>query len=228
MNIIQDFIPVGRRNRPGTKLTGPKYITIHDTANPSKGADALMHAKYLKGDAAVNRPASWHFTVDDERIVQHIPLDEVAWHAGDGSKGSGNTSSIAIEICENADGDRAKAEANAAELVAYLIRTVPSLLPFPECVVQHNRWSGKDCPRIIRHRSGGWEGFLAAVRARLETKKPLEPTPTPQNPAPADEVSAWAREARDWAVSRGITDGTRPKDPVTREEVWTMLYRALK
>jgi len=42
---------------------------------------------------------------------------------------------------------------------------------------------------------------------------------------PADEVSEWAREARDWAVSRGITDGTRPREPVTREEVWTMLYR---
>lgn len=214
MNIIQDFIPVGRRNRPGTKLTGPKYITIHDTANPVKGADALMHARYLKGDDAANRPASWHFTVDDQRVVQHLPLDEVAWHAGDGSKGPGNTSSIAIEICENADGDRAKAEANAAELVAHLIRTVPSLLPFPECVVQHNRWTGKDCPHIIRHRSGGWEAFLAAVRAYL------------QQPAPApDDVSPWAREARDWAVSRGITDGTRPREPVTREEVWTMLYR---
>jgi len=225
MNIIQDFIPVGRRNRPGTKLTGPKYITIHDTANPAKGANALMHAKYLKGDEAANRPASWHFTVDDQRVVQHLPLDEVAWHAGDGSKGPGNTSSIAIEICENADGDRAKAEANAAELVAHLLKQFN--LPI-DAVVQHNRWSGKHCPRIIRNRPGGWEGFLAAVRARLETKKPLEPTPTLQNPAPADEVSAWAREARDWAVSRGITDGTRPKDPVTREEVWAMLYRALK
>jgi len=31
--------------------------------------------------------------------------------------------------------------------------------------------------------------------------------------------------AREWAVEKGITDGTRPKDPVTREEVWTMLWR---
>ena len=225
MNIIQDFIPAGRRNRPGIKLAGPKYITIHDTANPAKGADALMHARYLKGDDAANRPASWHFTVDDQRVVQHMPLDEVAWHAGDGSKGPGNTSSIAIEICENADGDRAKAEANAAELVAHLLKQFN--LPI-DAVVQHNRWSGKHCPRIIRNRPGGWEGFLAAVRARLEMKKPLEPTPTPQNPAPADEVSDWAKEAWKWAVAAGITDGTRPKDPVTREEVWTMLYRALK
>jgi len=222
MNIIPNFIPAGRRNRPGAKLTGPKYITIHDTANPSKGADALMHARYLKGDDAANRPASWHFTVDDQRVVQHLPLDEVAWHAGDGSKGPGNTTSIAIEICENADGDRAKAEANAAELVAHLLKQFN--LPI-DAVVQHNRWSGKDCPRIIRRRSGGWDGFLAAVRARLEAKKPTETAPAPGSAAPADEVSAWAREARDWAVSRGITDGTRPKDAVTREEVWTMLYR---
>ena len=157
MNIIQDFIPVGRKNRPGKKLNGPKYITIHDTANPSKGANALMHARYLKGDDAANRPASWHFTVDDRNIVQHLPLDEVGWHAGDGSKGPGNTSSIAIEICENADGDRTKAEENAAELVAQLLRQFG--LPI-DAVVQHNRWSGKNCPHIIRGRVGGWESFL--------------------------------------------------------------------
>jgi len=43
-----------------------------------------------------------------------------------------------------------------------------------------------------------------------------------------DEGSNWAREARDWAVFQGITDGARPQDPATREEVWTMLYRALR
>lgn len=47
-------------------------------------------------------------------------------------------------------------------------------------------------------------------------------------PVATDQVSEWAREAKDWAVSSGITDGMRPKDAVTREEVWTMLYRALK
>lgn len=32
--------------------------------------------------------------------------------------------------------------------------------------------------------------------------------------------------ARDWVIEQGISDGTRPKDMVTREELWTMLYRA--
>jgi len=209
MKIIEDFIPAGRRNRPGTKLTGPKYITIHDTANPAKGANALMHAKYLKRDDAANRPASWHFTVDDQNVVQHIPLNEVAWHAGDGSKGPGNTSSIAIEICENADGDRTKAEANAAELVAHLLKQFGLSI---DAVVQHNRWTGKDCPRIIRHRSGGWEAFLTAVRKHL-------------NPPTSADWRAEFAAAREWAVEQGITDGSRPKDPVTREELWVMLYR---
>ena len=59
-------------------------------------------------------------------------------------------------------------------------------------------------------------------------KKPAEAVSAPGSAAPADDVSPWAREARDWAVSRGITDGTRPKDAVTREELWTMLWRTLK
>ena len=39
------------------------------------------------------------------------------------------------------------------------------------------------------------------------------------------EVSLWAEEAWDWAISKGITDGTNPKGLVTREMLVTMLYR---
>lgn len=38
----------------------------------------------------------------------------------------------------------------------------------------------------------------------------------------------WYADAQAWAVERGITDGTDPDGPVTRAQVWTMLYRALK
>ena len=160
-DVMRDLIPARRKNRPGVKMT-PMYITIHDTANPARGADALAHAMYLKSDTAANLPVSWHFTADDKRIVQHLPLDEHGWHAGDGRNGPGNRSSIGIEICENADGDRAKAEANAAKLVADLLKRLN--LPVDR-VVQHNRWSGKNCPHLIRARAGGWEKFIAAVEA---------------------------------------------------------------
>lgn len=40
-----------------------------------------------------------------------------------------------------------------------------------------------------------------------------------------DEVSSWAKDAQSWVMEQGISDGKRPRDPVTRQEVWTMLHR---
>lgn len=174
IEIIQDLLPV---DHPLAQLPMvPRYITVHDTANPARGANAAMHGQYLRSEEAVARDVSWHYTVDDHEVRQHLPVDRNGWHAGDGWDGPGNRQSIAIEICENADGDRAAAEANAAKLVAYLIRTVPTLRPFPECVVQHNRWSGKDCPRVLRGRPGGWEGFIAMVERYLQESE-RQPVP---------------------------------------------------
>lgn len=39
------------------------------------------------------------------------------------------------------------------------------------------------------------------------------------------DPSPWAAAAWAWALERGITDGTRPRDPATREELVTMLHR---
>ena len=161
VQIIQDFIPSGRRNRPGYKLT-PKYITIHDTANTQTGADARAHANYLKNSP--NLEVSWHFTVDDKVIYQHLPLNENGWHAGDGANGLGNRQSIGIEICENRDGNRAAAEANAAWLTAKLLKDYGLKIT---AVKQHYDWSKKYCPRVLRNKPGGWADFLAAVEAHL-------------------------------------------------------------
>ncbi|HOA36720.1 MAG TPA: N-acetylmuramoyl-L-alanine amidase, partial [Bacillota bacterium] len=155
VQIIQDFIPKGRKNRPGYKMT-PRYITIHDTANPGAGANAKAHAAYLKGAAAAAIPASWHFTVDDKVIYQHLPLTENGWHCGDGTNGTGNRQSIGVEICENSDGNRAKAEANAVWLTAKLLKDYGLKIA---AVKQHYDWSGKNCPNVLRGRKNGWSGF---------------------------------------------------------------------
>jgi N-acetylmuramoyl-L-alanine amidase len=42
----QSFIPAGNRNRPGYRMA-PTYITVHDTGNPNRGANAEMHRQYL-------------------------------------------------------------------------------------------------------------------------------------------------------------------------------------
>ena len=151
------YIPKGRKNRPGG--TNPANgATIHETGNFAAGADAAAHASWLKGDDAEKKRISYHYTVDDRSIVQHLPDSETAYHAGDGADGPGNTSTIGIEICVNKDGDFERAKANAASLVRLLMAEHGFSL---DKVVQHNHWSGKDCPKTIRATIGGWDAFLA-------------------------------------------------------------------
>ncbi len=188
--IKQDFIPVGRRNRPGYKLD-PRYITIHNTANPNAGAKA--HSAYIKGDAAAAIPASWHFTVDDKEIYQHLPLTENGWHCGDGSNGTGNRQSIGVEICEYTDRARQdQAIERAARLTAYLLGDIYGL--DITAVKQHYDWSGKNCPRVLRGRAGGWEDFLRQVQGFLGS-----PSGTPIT-GPAQ---ATVTQAQEWARLKG-------------------------
>lgn len=157
VHIISD----GRKNRPGRDTNPDAWITIHETANTAAGADAAAHGDYLDSDAGERDLVSWHYTVDDHAIVQHLPDYETAYHAGDGADGPGNASSIGIELCVNSGGDFAATQANAAALVRLLM--AEHGIPIDH-VVQHNHWSGKDCPYNIRHTAGAWEGFLALCR----------------------------------------------------------------
>ena len=159
--IQEHIISGGRKNRPGRDTNPDTYITIHETGNAAKGADAAAHGAYLDSAAGEDALVSWHYTVDDHAIVQHLPDYETAYHAGDGKSGQGNTTSIGIEICVNAGGDFEAAKANAAALVRLLMEEHGIPL---DNVVQHNRWNGKDCPKTIRATAGAWEAFLALCR----------------------------------------------------------------
>ena len=164
------LIAPGADNRPGG--SNPcKYITIHETGNAAKGADAAAHGAYLDSAAGEDDLVSWHYTVDDHAIVQHLPDYETAYHAGDGKDGPGNTTSIGIEICVNAGGDFEAAKANAAALVRLLMEEHGIPL---DNVVQHNRWNGKDCPKTIRATAGAWEAFLALCRGETANVSKLD------------------------------------------------------
>ena len=73
---------IKKAKRPGYAMK-PEYITVHQTGNTAKGANAVMHNKY----AQVAPNPSWHYTVDDHEAYQHLPLSENGWHAGDGTNG---------------------------------------------------------------------------------------------------------------------------------------------
>jgi N-acetylmuramoyl-L-alanine amidase len=207
MNYIVDHIPrnTPHNRRPGTSMH-PEYITIHSTGNPSSTA---RNERGWLTNPSNTRTASWHIVVDEKEAIEAIPLNEVAWHAGDGASGPGNRKSIGIEICES--GDRQKTLANAANLVAKMLNERGWGV---DRLRRHYDWSGKICPRILMANNWqGWKDFIKAVEKEL---KPVEKTNIP---------SAWAKEAWDWAKKEGLLDGTRPKDNLTREEFAVVLKR---
>ena len=209
ITIQRYYIAKGRKNRPGG-VNSRRYITIHETGNKAATADAAAHGTYLKSDSAEAGQVSWHYTVDDHAIVQHLPDGETAYHAGDGADGPGNTTSIGVEICVNAGGDFEASKRNAAALVRLLMGEHGIPL---DHVVQHNHWNGKDCPRTIRGTKGGWETFLALCGR----EKPDQGTGIP--------AADWAATAWEKAKGKGVLDGTRPTDPVTRQELAVVLDR---
>lgn len=203
--VIVDLIPVSNKTSRPRYAMKPTFITIHNTGNSKKGANAKMHTEYV--DTAKGY-ISWHFTVDDKQIFQELPLNETGWHAGDGD-GCGNMKSIGIEICENDGVDWYKAKYNALQLITFLMK---------ECnisiynVVPHQHWSGKYCPHLILDE--GWDLFISDV-GKMAKSKDNKPSP-------------WAIDAVKWAKENGISDGTNLKANCTREQVITMLYRANK
>jgi hypothetical protein len=54
-----------------------------------------------------------------------------------------------------------------------------------------------------------------------EFKKKLEAKPMAKN----NEPSAWAKDAWEKATKAGVVDGTRPTEPITRQEIVVILDR---
>ncbi|MCD4827589.1 MAG: Ig-like domain-containing protein [Acholeplasmataceae bacterium] len=135
------------------------WVVVHDTANTSTGAGALSHANYLWNaySAGTQLWVSWHFSIDDKDIYQHLPEIERGYHAGDGSTqplqsstylGGGNRNGIGIETGVNDDSDLYRTWQRTAKLVAELLNRYN--LP-RENMKYHNDFSGKDCPRTLRN-----------------------------------------------------------------------------
>ena len=146
-----------------TGVNGRKYITIHETGNTSRGSGALNHAKYINSGSKT----TWHYTVDDAQVIKHFDETVQCWHCGDG-RGNGNLNSIGIEMSVNSDGNFNKTIENTIELVRHLMNKYS--IPINN-VVQHNYWSGKNCPSNIR--SGkpiNWNTFID----RIKNNKPAE------------------------------------------------------
>lgn len=195
VKIRRYMAPLTRTSGRGNPCT---YITIHETANRGRGANANAHARLQAGGNS--RQASWHYQVDDKEIVQSFDDNVKCWHAG----ATANNQSIAIEICVNSDGNYQKALDNAAALVAHLRKKHG--IPWNR-VVSHKFWTGKNCPTIMLSRKGQWDKFIKAtdpkgsnkVSTTASTTKPAAKPKPASKPAPV--------KTGEWPTNALIVDG---------------------
>lgn len=178
IKIIESILPKSQA-RPVIKLRKFSGVTIHETGNYNKNANAKSHNTYMHVNGGKNNQVSYHYVVDDVEAYHLIPDDEVAWHAGDGGDGKGNNETIAIEICVNPECDKAKARENAMWLTAKILKdhginqvidgTIDKI---NGNLFQHNTFSSyrKNCPEIIRN-NGLWSEFVAGVDKYLGENK---------------------------------------------------------
>lgn len=197
--IINNRLQTGGK-RP---LSAIKFIVIHDTANNSRGADAMAHYRYLQH---TTRAGSAHYYVDDKEIVQTIDDSVVAWSVGDKWARKNRTrddvtnyNSVNVELCINEGIDKAKAYQNLIWLTRYLMAKYPSE------VVRHFDATGKPCPSTWQ--ANNWAQWY-------KFKKELMNVP-----------SKWAEKDWNWAVDNHITDGSNPQGQCTREQVVSLLKR---
>lgn len=146
--IKREIVPViTNKHRPMIKRV-PKSITIHNTGNSNRNANAKAHSNYLKNleKNPIKSRVSWNFVVDKDMVIQNIPIDEIAYCQG---HSRGNRESISIEICDcykKGSKDYDKAERNAIVLAGNLVR----YYGFNKNeIFKHQDWTGKYCPNRI-------------------------------------------------------------------------------
>ena len=168
MKIEKMLCPAGLKNNPNRALREITFITVHCTGNYRATAGAYNHAKFQVGGSG-GTTTSWHYSVDAVSIWQSFEDSRECWHTGNAI---GNSKSIGVEICVN-DKDTFLSSCNrAAWLVASLIRRHNMNI---DCVVQHNHWSGKNCPSELRSGVWGidWREFIDLVKKYIEISAPI-------------------------------------------------------
>jgi N-acetylmuramoyl-L-alanine amidase len=154
--IEQNYLPKRSLARSCKQLQHPTTITIHWTGPYPDQSPDIVRNWWLKGPNGRGIEASAHFIVKDNRIMQCIPLSEVAWHAGP----KANYTSIGIEVIPA--NKLGKFSTLSIDTLIYCISTLPKL-----DLLRHYDWTGKDCPLYYTPLSEGgqdrWEQLVSTI-----------------------------------------------------------------
>lgn len=178
-------LPAHQYNTKAPYAMKPVGVTIHETDNE---ASAVNEIAYMQRNT--NR-VSFHYAVDNKDIIQGLPLDRNGWHAGDGTNGKGNRTTLAIEICGNyrRSGSVGQptawyydARKNAEMLTGYLLWKYNWT---DKNIHTHYDWIGKNCPRVIlreKYMNQFKKNAMAWKKKFADAAKPKPSTPAPKPP----------------------------------------------
>lgn len=166
MQITKMLVPSSKYGIKCPYSMSPKGIVVHNTAN---NASAKSEVSYMIGN---NNYTSYHYAVDDKRVVQGIGDNRNAWHCG---ATYGNRNYLGVEICYSLSGGSrfTQSEQNAAEFLAMKLKEYGWGI---DKLFTHQQMSGKYCPH--RTLDLGWERFKNMVRAEMGESTSVIPTPS--------------------------------------------------
>ena len=197
MKITKETLPT--RNFGNTRnLQSITTIVIHHTGGGIGGLVPTLR----------DRGLSYHFAIKPNGdILQFSEITTTAFHAR-----HLNSQSVGIAFVGNFTTGEPTTEAYNACIS--LIRSLN--LPNLKEIVGHGERMATACPTGVN---------VKLISDKLNIYN-VDEQPQAQDPCNINTVAPWAKDAIDWAKQNGISDGTRPNDIATRQEVITMLFRA--
>ncbi len=212
--LTSNWLPANKYALKSPYYMTPEGIVVHNNAGKASAADEVA---YMINN---NIETSFHVGVDESYVVEAIPFNRNAFHAGDGiGVTSANRCLIGIEICRSMDYSDDKYDRAESNAVEYIAQVCLQMGWDSSYLHQHNWYSNTTCPHRLK---AHWEQFKRRVDTRIT--EIMEDNAESQL-ADKNEPSEWAREAWKQAKEMGLLDGTRPHDAVTREELATVLVR---
>ena len=206
------------------------WICLHFTAN--NGDTAKNNADYF---ARETPKASAHYFVDPNEVWQSVKDSDTAWHCGKERGGSyyndcRNANSIGIEMCSVIQGGVYVIPDETVKRAAALTRELMAKYHIPVSrVCRHYDVTHKDCPEPWVRNPQLWEKFKAMLTEKVETKLTENEFDAymqrHEKKIEVKNASAWASDAWKALTDAGITDGSAPQAPLTREQFAVMLQR---
>ncbi|GHU74323.1 hypothetical protein FACS1894188_02200 [Clostridia bacterium] len=195
-----------------------QYIVIHYTGSSSQNGDtAVGNATYF---SSPNREASAHYFVDEKEIYQTVKDGDTAWSVGGKAYTQKhpicrNKNSISIELCSGLKNGTRYIKQGAIPIATELVVHLMLKYNIPiENVLRHFDVVSKICPEPFVRDETAWVNFLKGVQKYMDEL----------NNRPSD----WAKEAWEYGVKFGIIADDNPRNPVTKEQVMTMIYKTVK